>query len=83
MHREPDVGFDPRSPGSRPGPKATAAPPRDPWPLALLFFLRFYLFIHERHRERQRQRQKEKQAPYGEPDVGLNPPGPGPCASTP
>ena len=20
MHREPDVGFDPRSPGSRPGP---------------------------------------------------------------
>ena len=24
MHREPDVGFDPRSPGSRPGPKAGA-----------------------------------------------------------
>ena len=22
MHREPDVGFDPGSPGSRPGPKA-------------------------------------------------------------
>ena len=22
MHREPDVGFDPRSPGSHPGPKA-------------------------------------------------------------
>ena len=34
MHREPDVGFDPGSPGSRPGPKAgakpTAAPPRAP-----------------------------------------------------
>ena len=28
MHREPDVGLHPRSPGSRPGPKA--APPRDP-----------------------------------------------------
>ena len=27
MHREPDVGFDPGSPGSRPGPKAGA---RDP-----------------------------------------------------
>ena len=26
MHREPDVGFDPRSPGSRPGPKAGAKP---------------------------------------------------------
>ena len=24
MHREPDVGFDPGSPGSRPGPKAGA-----------------------------------------------------------
>ena len=32
MHREPDVGLDPQSPGSPPGPKAgaTAAPPRDP-----------------------------------------------------
>ena len=36
MHREPDAGLDPRSPGSRPGPKAGAkplhhpAPPRDP-----------------------------------------------------
>ena len=26
MHREPDVGFDPGSPGSRPGPKAGARP---------------------------------------------------------
>ena len=25
-HREPDVGFDPGSPGSRPGPKAGAKP---------------------------------------------------------
>ena len=33
MHQEPDVGFDPGSPGSRPGPKGrrqTTAPPRDP-----------------------------------------------------
>ena len=29
MHREPDVGFDPGSPGSRPGPKAGAKPLRD------------------------------------------------------
>ena len=26
MHQEPDVGFDPRSPGSRPGSKAGAKP---------------------------------------------------------
>ena len=26
MHWEPDVGFDPGSPGSRPGPKAGAKP---------------------------------------------------------
>ena len=40
MHREPDVGFDPGSPGWRPGPKAgakTAAPPRDPTVLFLFF----------------------------------------------
>ena len=30
MHREPDVGFDPGSPGSSPGPKAGAKPLRHP-----------------------------------------------------
>ena len=30
MHREPDVGLDPESPGSRPGPKAGAEPLRHP-----------------------------------------------------
>ena len=30
MHREPDVWFDPGSPGSRPGPKAGAKPLRHP-----------------------------------------------------
>ena len=30
MHREPDVGFDPGSPGSRPGPKSGAKPLRHP-----------------------------------------------------
>ena len=29
-HREPDVGFDPGSPGSCPGPKAGAKPLRHP-----------------------------------------------------
>ena len=41
--------------------------------LVIIYFLRFYLFIHERHRGRQRHRQREKQAPCGEPNVGLNP----------
>ena len=63
MHREPDVGFDPGSPGSCPGPKADAKPLRHPGIPILFFFLRFYLSIHERHRERQRHRQREKQAP--------------------
>ena len=62
------------------------------WRLNLLFFLRFYLFIHkrqrerERERERQRHRQREKQVPCREPDVGLNPrmlgSGPEPKADT-
>ena len=30
MHWDPNVGFDPRSPGSRPGPKAGAKPLRHP-----------------------------------------------------
>ena len=30
MDREPDVGFDPGSPGSRPGPKAGTKPLRHP-----------------------------------------------------
>ena len=30
MHQEPDVGFDPGSPGSRPGAKAGAKPLRHP-----------------------------------------------------
>ena len=30
MHREADVGFDPGSPGSRPGPKTGAKPLRHP-----------------------------------------------------
>ena len=30
MHREPDVGLDPRSPGSRSGPEAGAKPLRHP-----------------------------------------------------
>ena len=37
MHREPDVGFDPGSAGSRPGPKAGAKPLRHPGiPLSIL-----------------------------------------------
>ena len=40
---------------------------------SVLFFKRFYSFIHERHTERQRHRQREKLAPCREPDVGFNP----------
>ena len=43
MHREPDVGFDPGSPGSRPGPKAGAKPLHHPGIPLLLFLSGFYL----------------------------------------
>ena len=50
------------------------------WPVdpavPLFFFLRFYLFIHEK-RQRERDRQREKQAPRREPDTGLDPRSPG------
>ena len=39
MHREPDVGFGPGSPGSRPGPKAGAKPLRHPRIPQSLFFI--------------------------------------------
>ena len=43
----------------------------------ILFFKRFYLFIHGRHRERQRCRQREKQVPCRETNAGLDPRTPG------
>ena len=43
MHREPDVGFDPGSPGSRPGPKAGPKPLRHPGILPKCFLKGFML----------------------------------------
>ena len=40
LHREPDVGFDPGSPGSRPGPKAGAKPLRHPGIPLICFLIR-------------------------------------------
>ena len=39
MHQEPDVGLDPGSPGSCPGPKAGAKPQRHPGISDLWIFL--------------------------------------------
>ena len=44
MHREPDVGFDPGSPGSRPGPNG---------------FIHERHRERERERQRHRQREKQ------------------------
>ena len=44
MHREPDVGFDPGSPGSRPGPKAGAKLLRHPGIPDPLFCTNFFSF---------------------------------------
>ena len=46
--------------------------------MTLFIFKDFiYLFTKATERKRQRHRQREKQAPYREPDVGLNPGTPG------
>ena len=46
MHREPDVGFDPGSPGSHPGPKAGARPLSHP---GIPFPHNFSLRSHRTH----------------------------------
>ena len=46
MHQKPDVGFDPGSPESRPGPKAGAKPLRHPGiPLSFSFYSLFPSFF--------------------------------------
>ena len=40
MHREPDVGLDPGTPGSRPGPKAGAKPLSHPGIPVWIFLLK-------------------------------------------
>ena len=45
MQREPDMGFDPGSPGSRPEPKAGAKPLRHPGIPTYCFSIA-HLFIH-------------------------------------
>ena len=46
MHQEPDVGFDPGSPGSHPGPKAGAKPLRHPGiPVPTLFKMELPQFL--------------------------------------
>ena len=46
MHRKPDVGFDPGSPRSRPGPKAGGKPLRHPGiPALILTMFSLYLFF--------------------------------------
>ena len=44
MHREPDVGLDPGSPGSRPEPKAGAKPLRHPGIPIMSIFNGIFLF---------------------------------------
>ena len=43
MHREPDVGFNPGSPGSRPGPKAGTKLLRHPGIPKILFLSNLYI----------------------------------------
>ena len=45
LHREPDVGLDPRTPGSLPGPKADAKLLSHPGSPTMVFNCDFYLPI--------------------------------------
>ena len=58
------MGFDPGSPGSRPGPKAGAKPLSHPGiPYLLLFFKDFsYLFMRDTQREAETQAEAEGEA---------------------
>ena len=47
MHRKLDVGFDPGSPGSHPGPKAGAKPLRHPGIPISVLFKEFWLLLVE------------------------------------
>ena len=58
MHREPNVGLDPGSPGSVPpakGGRQTAAPPRDPFTEFLMSVTNIFFFRVCRRPSRQRQ----------------------------
>ena len=76
MHREPDVGLDPGSPGSRPGPKAGAKPLRHPGIPNFSFFKDLFIYLRERESmSRRGERETESQADSAlstEPDVGLD-----------
>ena len=60
MHREPDVGLDPGSPGSRPGPRAGAKPLRHAGipPFFHLFLFLFFFNLLARHKEKYTRRTK-------------------------
>ena len=64
MHREPDVGFDPRSPGSHPGPKAGAKPLRHPGiPCLRKLFIAKFVKLHiaiEFQKERKEEEREKK-----------------------
>ena len=59
--REPDMGLDPGSPGSRPG--LQAALNRCATGAALFCFFKRFIYLFMKERETDRHRQREKQAP--------------------
>ena len=58
MHREPDMGLDPRSPGSCPGPKAGAKPLRHPG-------IPIHSFLTDTHTHRERERERGRDTGKG------------------
>ena len=64
------------------GRRQTAVPPKDPLfltsrgPSRLFHSGCTFTYLFMRDREGQSYRQRENEAPYGEPDVGRDPPGP-------
>ena len=81
MHQAPNVGFNPRSPGLRPWPKAGTKPLCHPGIPRLHFLKKMYLFILDTERERERLagrgRERRQSVPnrvvlFAEPNMGFD-----------
>ena len=77
--REPDAGFNPRTPGSHPEPKADAQPLSHPGvpPFFFFFFKILFIYLRERAQAGGAGEGEVDSSLSSEPDTGLSPRTPG------